>query len=319
MGLFAFSRKTKQEPASGDGEFYSRAEEESTAVRSRGKRKANQANDPVDPVLPEKKRARRRLVGAIALVLAAIIGLPMIFDSEPKPVADDIAIQIPSKDKPVNKSIDRNQTAGAVPTAAGLDPKEEIVAPNSATSPVSASPAVVAGGVATAAAAAVAKKDIDKNAETATSTNIDKTNKKSGSDSENKSNAASEQKQAQKINAKPEAKSAPLTEQKSSEASKTKGISKDSKSGTVTAKITADRNSGKYALQVAALVTQEKINELQGKLKKAGFTTYTQKVPTESGFSTRVRVGPYATKEEADKARAKLSKMGLNGTPVPGH
>ena len=63
-------------------------------------------------------------------------------------------------------------------------------------------------------------------------------------------------------------------------------------------------------------MTQEKINELQGKLKKAGFAISSQKVATESGVSTRIRVGPYGTKEEAEKARAKLVKMGLNGTLV---
>src|SRR5688572_25912301 len=97
MGLFSFAGKTKQEAVSSDSEFYSHAEEESSTVRRRSKRK--QAQESNDPVLPEKKRARRRLVGAIALVLAAVIGLPMILDSEPKPLATDISIDIPSKDK----------------------------------------------------------------------------------------------------------------------------------------------------------------------------------------------------------------------------
>ena len=42
-----------------------------------------------------KKRARRRLVGAIALVLAVVVFLPMILDNKPKPVSQDIAINIP--------------------------------------------------------------------------------------------------------------------------------------------------------------------------------------------------------------------------------
>src|SRR4051794_37688452 len=103
MSLFSFLRKNKQESASDDSTFYSRAEEESNKIRGRGKRRQgnqDKRSEPADPVLPEKKRARRRLIGAIALVLAAVIGLPMILDSEPKPVADDISIQIPSKDKP---------------------------------------------------------------------------------------------------------------------------------------------------------------------------------------------------------------------------
>lgn len=45
-----------------------------------------------------KKRARRRLVGALALALVAAIVLPMIMDSEPRPGSDDLSIRIPSQD-----------------------------------------------------------------------------------------------------------------------------------------------------------------------------------------------------------------------------
>ena len=88
MGLFSFLNKGKQDA---DDEL-------DGPVKPRRRAKA-QDEEPIDPMLPEKKRARRRLIGATALVLAAIIGLPMIFDSEPKPLTDDIAIQIPSRDK----------------------------------------------------------------------------------------------------------------------------------------------------------------------------------------------------------------------------
>jgi DedD protein len=59
------------------------------------------------------------------------------------------------------------------------------------------------------------------------------------------------------------------------------------------------------------------VNELQGKLKSAGIKSYTQKVATQTGERIRIRVGPFASKEEADKMRAKLGKIGLNGTLVP--
>jgi DedD protein len=45
-----------------------------------------------------KKRARRRLVGAIALALAAAIVLPMVMDSEPKPGSNELQIRIPSQE-----------------------------------------------------------------------------------------------------------------------------------------------------------------------------------------------------------------------------
>ena len=45
-----------------------------------------------------RKRARRRLVGAIALVTVIAVFLPMVLDHEPKPVSQDVSIKIPSPD-----------------------------------------------------------------------------------------------------------------------------------------------------------------------------------------------------------------------------
>src|SRR4051794_19479845 len=109
MGLFSFFGKNKQGRAAEDsGRFYSKDDDAALGERARSKRASSAGavagstrgrGTGNDPMLPEKKRARRRLVGAIALALAAAVGLPMLLDSEPKPLAGDIAIQIPSKDK----------------------------------------------------------------------------------------------------------------------------------------------------------------------------------------------------------------------------
>jgi DedD protein len=95
MGLFSFLDKNKQ----------ANDEENNPPVKARRTRRSesSEAQEPLDPALPEKRRARRRLIGATALVLAAIIGLPMIFDSEPKPFSDEIAIQIPARDAPATR------------------------------------------------------------------------------------------------------------------------------------------------------------------------------------------------------------------------
>jgi len=53
-----------------------------------------------DEELQLKKRARRRLVGAIALVLLIVVFLPMVLDNEPKPLNQDVAITIPPIPKP---------------------------------------------------------------------------------------------------------------------------------------------------------------------------------------------------------------------------
>jgi DedD protein len=44
-----------------------------------------------------RKRARRRLVGAIALVIVSVVILPMVLDNEPKRAVHEIDIQIPSE------------------------------------------------------------------------------------------------------------------------------------------------------------------------------------------------------------------------------
>ncbi|MEX3605378.1 MAG: SPOR domain-containing protein [Burkholderia sp.] len=98
MGIFSFGKKKDN-----DAPFRRRSKTGSQAVRSeRVERRTRRAEHPsdamtLDPTLIEKQRARRCLVGAIALVVAAVIVLPMILDSHPKPVTDDIAIDIPSK------------------------------------------------------------------------------------------------------------------------------------------------------------------------------------------------------------------------------
>ena len=248
MGLFSFSRKNKQEPASGDSEFYSRADEESTAVRSRSKRKDKQSNEPVDPVLPDKKRARRRLVGAIALVLAAVIGLPMIFDSEPKPFADDITIQIPSKDKSANKRNDTSQPVSPAASAisrtdasASLDPKEELVTPSSSAGVTTA--AMVTAGAAATTAAVVTKVGNQPSASTKP-TVVDK-NADKVQVAEAKPEAKSEAKQTQKPNAKADSKTEPKTvaavDQKSNDGSKAKDKAKEATANSDGSKAATDR------------------------------------------------------------------------------
>ena len=294
MSLFSFLRKNKQESPSDDSAFYSRAEEDSKAVRNRTRRKGGQnskSDDPVDPVLPEKKRARRRLIGAVALVLAAVIGLPMVLDSEPKPLADDIAIQIPSKDKPAAGVIMRPgvPATSGIAASAALDPKEEMIDPPvpvaGAVDRKPSSPAVVAPAM----KASVEPKEEAKPA----------------------AEPAKVAKAADKPVAPP-AKPDVKPVEKSDDAARAKALLE----GKADPK-NAEKKSGKFVIQVAALATKDKVDELQTKLKNAGIKSYTQKVATESGDRTRIRVGPFASKDEAEKTRARIVKLGLNGTLVP--
>src|SRR5262245_6755801 len=93
-----------------------------------------------DPAVDElKRRARRRLVGAIVLALAAAVLLPLLLESEPKPLGDDVSIQIPpldngkfvnplSPDKPA-KPATKSDTAGAKSAAPAPAPPPVETAP----------------------------------------------------------------------------------------------------------------------------------------------------------------------------------------------
>ena len=64
---------------------------------SRSRDATGARGEPVDTV---RVRARRRLIGAAALLLAVAIVVPMVLDPEPKPTSDNIAIDIPSEKTP---------------------------------------------------------------------------------------------------------------------------------------------------------------------------------------------------------------------------
>lgn len=103
MGIFSFGKKDDDAPPRRGGRTGTsrnvRSERTTERVERRSRRTERPESDALllDPTLPEKQRARRRLVGAIALVVAAVIVLPMVLDSHPKPVTDDIAIDIPNR------------------------------------------------------------------------------------------------------------------------------------------------------------------------------------------------------------------------------
>jgi DedD protein len=67
-------------------------------------------------------------------------------------------------------------------------------------------------------------------------------------------------------------------------------------------------------VQVGAFADIAKAKEARAKLESAGLKTYTQEVDTKDGKRTRVRVGPFATKEEADKTAEKIRKLNLQAT-----
>jgi DedD protein len=75
-----------------------------------------------------KRRGRRRLVGAVALVLAAVIVLPMVFDPEPKPTASSVSVRIPGEgEAPFRPKAPEKAAAPVPPKPAPKPPAIEYV------------------------------------------------------------------------------------------------------------------------------------------------------------------------------------------------
>ena len=229
------------------------------------------SNAPAESVEVIRKRARHRLMGSVVLVLGAVVGLPLLFDSQPRPVAIDTPIVIP----------DRNQTS-----------------PLSATSG-SAKTDAIKEGLAQDQAIAASQTGVAKSAVT-NSAGLDPHEEVVTKDS--KAEVRLEPKPELKAEAKPEPKSENNPDPK--EAAKAKALL-DGKEAP---------NSGeavRSVVQVGAYADLAKAKEVRAKLESAGFKTYTQEIDTKDGKRIRVRVGPFATKEEADKTAEKIRKLNL--------
>jgi DedD protein len=331
MGLF--SRKSKQDRLTEDsGRFYSKDDDAAIGERARAKRASNAGGGATrrpgaDPMLPEKKRARRRLVGAIALALAAAVGLPMLLDSEPKPLAGDIAIQIPAKDKAAPLPVPAADKA--VSAADSVDKGEEVV-----DAPPPASAAKAPAAVATAKPESVATQP------PAVTKPEHKPEPKEAPKAEHKDAKAearlAEKERAERLKAEHEKAAHDRAEHEKAErlAREAREKAKKAEEKPVKPKEDAARamailegkpaekekpveaSSQRFVLQVAALSSQEKAAEVQAKLREAGISSYTQKTSTPSGELIRVRVGPL-NKEDAEKVRAKLGRLGMSGAMTP--
>jgi DedD protein len=204
-----------------------------------------------DEELQLKRRARRRLIGAIVLVAAMVVVLPMVLDTEPRPVSQNISIRIPSIESDAFK-------AKVAPAPAAKERNSK-----SATPQAESKPAVTA----------------------------DASQEKEAPKLEVKRDAA---KPAKAAPAKPPAKA-------------------QAKAPARTGKPAAKPANGPFVVQIIALADAAKAQQLQERITGAGIQSYTEIVKTVKGDVTRVRAGPFATREAAEKAREQLKSLGMNG------
>lgn len=275
-------------------------------------------------------RARHRLLGAAVLVAAGVIGFPLLFDSQPRPIPVDIPIEIPDRNKvaPLVVPGEQVQSQGATPdmlrTAQlndpvpldeqSLDDGEELL-PASPIAPIPqppqvlptppAAPLAAPAPTAPTPAAAVPKQEPKPKPET-----------KPAPKPEPKPEIKPAPKPEPKVETKPEPKPVATPSSAEREAARARALLEGKPlpaAATAPAPAQASQN-GRFIVQVGAFAEVSTANDVRRKLESAGLKTYTQTVATSAGQRTRVRVGPFNSREEAARAAERAKALGLNGT-----
>ena len=209
-----------------------------------------------------KKRARRRLVGAVALALFAVIVLPMVMDREPRPLSQDIQVRIPSQDSTGFAS----KLLPGKPATPMPAPEPKPAAEEKPSAQAKAEPAPAPSTPPLAATKPTAPASVAPPAKPA------------------------ERPAAQEKKIEPAENTA--------------------------AKDAADA-AGQWVVQLGAYKDAGKVRNLMSKLKGINVPAYTEKTETPQGSLTRVRAGPFASQEAAEKARGRVKIIVVDGPVAP--
>jgi DedD protein len=262
----------------------------------------------LDPALTQKKRARRRLVGALVLGIAAAIVLPLVLDSEPRQTITDVEIEIP-------------------PREAALPAVESAAHPEVAVPPATASPVddvlVPPPHDPMAAAKSDPKPAADPSKESAKAEVRPDAPGASKPDAKTGGRAAAEPRSASKVapaKASADSKSASRGDDSAKPPSAVKPApAASSKPAPASPVANADSTAPagtRFALQIGAFANAGSARAQLDKARRTGLRAYTETVDTTQGERTRVRVGPFPTREAAEKARATLKLSGIDSAVV---
>ena len=314
MGLLSIFQRNKQTSAQAP-----KARGGKSAARQAPLANTQNPADTAEAMREVRARARTRLMGATVLLLIGVIGFPLLFETQPRPIPVDLPIEIPARNAPAvvdasAHAAPRN-TASAAPLAASVPTPESVSYDARSSAPLAASapaPTVSEHRSAFASLASALTSSSAASASTpASAAYVAPSMGGSGT-------TVAQTKPAAKP-VKPAASSSAATV-----AAASKPMPALHTSGPVLppspAAILADAptnppdaaaNGGRFVVQVGAYLDDAKVREARAKVEKLGMKTYTQPVDTPTGKRIRVRVGPVATKAEADKMAARLKADGL--------
>ncbi|MDM0074532.1 SPOR domain-containing protein [Variovorax sp. J2P1-59] len=268
---------------------------------------------PAESIEAMRRRARHRLVGAAVLVLVGVIGFPLLFDTQPRPVSVDIPIEIPDRTKAKPLAL----PSAPAPSAASSGNTGSGAAPASGSGGMITESAdgteIPAGKLPPSAPAVEAKSEPASEVKPppkAEAKPEPKPKPEAKAEVKPKPEAKAEAKPEPKPESKPAPKPAPADDGDRARAL-LEGKGASAAAAKPAAATAAADESGRFVVQVGAFADADKAKEVRQKLEKAGLKTYTHVAKTTDGERTRVRVGPFGTRAEADRAASKVKGLSL--------
>lgn len=243
-----------------------------------------------------RRRARYRLVGALVLVMVGVVGFPLVFDTQPRPVDQDLAIIIPDKSQVSGLAVSDKPLVSAAPDASA-----PVVAPVNKGAADMETPAKAD---APNEGAVQAKADAPPASRKPDPAPVQRSEPKAVSQPDAKPVAAP----TPAPKSEPAPPAAVVSSAKASDAARAKAIL-EGRSAVV-------KSDGPWVVQVGAYSDDASVNRVRRMLEAGGLKTYTQAVPTNAGVVTRVRLGPYDSNDAALKAQAKAKTLGFTGAKV---
>ena len=237
--------------------------------------------ESTDAVQAARTRARHRLIGAVVLLVIGVIGFPLVFETQPRPIPVDIPIEIPRRDAMPPLAMPSAPIAATQAPALAEkapEPAKDVITETRSdagrdVTPVAPAPASQAALAPVPAPAPIAA-------------------------------------------ARPASKPAAVAPKPSAEAERAQALLEGRPVATVTAAPAAPASAAegsRFVLQVGAFADAESARDSRKQIEKLGLKTYTQVAQTPGGSRIRVRVGPFATRADADAALAKVKSAGHAG------
>jgi DedD protein len=267
-----------------------------------------------------RTQARRRLIGALVLLAAGVVGFPLLFETQPRPLPADLPIVTAQRERaapgraPEPRAVPRSAPGVAQPAASPRAPGDAAPTMASAPAATSGAPAASepqqpqAGGSAAQAAAARASGPPTAARMAASAASVDAAGAAAP-------RAASTATGGAATRGTPATTSAPAPAPALATAP-TPAPARAQMPAPAPAPAAARSPEpplaeGRFAVQVGAYSDAAMLRETRQKVDKLGLRTYTQVIEGDAGRRTRVRVGPFATREEAQAAAARLKAAGL--------